>query len=164
MPDILKEIPQAHLLLVGKGEKKEVLHHLAEESNVSSHITFKGWVDFSCVPQYIKCSSVGIIPHRSTEHTNTTIPNKIFDYMAFGLPVIASDTAPMKRIIQEEKCGVVFEADNARSFVEAVCQVYRDRGNHFGRSGKKAVEAKYNWGKDTQVLLSLFRHLQAPCQ
>ncbi len=80
--------------------------------------------------------------------------------MAYGLPVIASDVAPVKRIIEEEMCGVTFEANSLNDFVRAVLRVYCDQQNHFGENGKKAVLKRYNWKEDSAILLKLFADLQ----
>ncbi len=132
---VAERIPEVHLLIIGKGQRENVLKKIVEDRHLEEQVTFKGWVDHQHVWQYLAVSRAGLIPHLSTEHTNTTIPNKIFDYMAFGLPVIASDVAPIKRIIQEEKCGVTFEANNPDDFLNAVITVYRDQKNRFGENG-----------------------------
>lgn len=159
MTEIIKQIPHVHLLIIGKGEKRALLEYSAKQNNVSDHVTFKGWINFKLVPQYINCAKVGIVPHRLTEHTNTTIPNKIFDYMAFGLPVIASNTEPMERIIRKTKGGIIFEAGNKDDFVRAVLQVYKDTENKLGQAGKKAVEEEYNWENDSNVILKMINDL-----
>lgn len=160
MPKIIKEIPEIHLLLIGTGVRKNILERLVNKTRVGEHVTLKGWLDFRYVPQYLRAARAGVIPHLSTEHTNTTIPNKIFDYMVHGLPVIASDVAPMKRIIEEEKCGVTFKANNLDDFVNAVARVYHDQENQFGKNGRTAVFKRYNWKEDSAILLKVFDDLQ----
>ena len=65
-------------------------------------------MDYKKIPGFLKKSSVGTIPHHVTNHTNYTIPNKLFDYMYYGLPVIASGCRPIARILQKEGCGMNF--------------------------------------------------------
>jgi glycosyltransferase involved in cell wall biosynthesis len=79
--------------------------------------------------------------------------------MAERLPVIASDIVPLKRVIEEEKCGVIFEANCERSFVDAVGKVYADKENRMGENGKAAVLKRYNWRNDSKVLLQAFEDL-----
>ncbi len=160
MPEIIRKIPEIHLLVIGRGMTKNILVRLVAEKGLGEYVTFKDWVNFFDIPQYLKVVKAGLIPHLSTEHTNTTIPNKIFDYMAHGLPVIASDVAPIKRIVEEEKCGVTFEANNLNDFVNAVLKVYHDQQNILGENGKRAVFKKYNWKEDSAILLKLFSDLQ----
>jgi glycosyltransferase involved in cell wall biosynthesis len=162
MPRIIQEIPKAHLLLIGKGEREPILQKLVNRHKIADHVTFKGWLDFHHVPGYLRLAKVGIIPHRSTEHTNSTIPNKIFDYMALGLPVVASDIRPLRRIIAEENCGITFQAGNTDAFVSAVTRMYEgNEGNTFGENGRRAVERKYSWNEDSMILLKVFADLEA---
>ncbi len=160
LPQIIAKIPEAHLLVIGRGQSEEKLIRLVGEKGLGKYVTFKGWVDPGELPPYYRASRAGLIPHLATEHTNTTLPNKIFDYMAHGLPVIASDVGPLKRIVEEEKCGVTFAAGDADDFVRAVAKVYEDSDNHFGKNGKKAVFRRYNWREDSAVLLKLFEELE----
>lgn len=97
-----------------------------------------GWVDHSEIFGYVKQSDIGVMPRYTSDHVNTTIPSKIFDYMACGLPVIASDAGPMKRIIKNN-CGVTFESGNAADFAKRTIKVYQF-DNGCGGNGRKAVE------------------------
>lgn len=161
MRKVAERIPEeVHLLIVGSGQRENILKRIVENNHLEEHVTFKGWVEHKYLPQYLAVSRAGLIPHLSTEHTNTTIPNKIFDYMAFGLPVIASDVAPIKRIIQEERCGVTFEANNPDDFFNAVVKVYSDKENGFGENGKAAISRRYNWKEDSAILLKIFADLE----
>ena len=53
-------------------------------------------------------ADICIIPHEKCELTNTTVPNKLFEYFCYGKHVIVSDAAPLKRIINETNSGIVF--------------------------------------------------------
>ena len=103
---------------------------------------------------YLKVSSVGVIPHFTSNHVNTTIPNKIFDYMGSGLPVVSSDSIPMKRILDKEKCGVTFKSGDADDFARAVLHIYQG-DTDWGNNGIKAVERRYNWGEDEKKLIEV---------
>src|SRR3972149_2248964 len=104
----MKKYPETRLQIIGDGTELNSLKGLVKILNLEKSVDLKGWVNFSEVPKIIKESTICLIPHLRSEHTDTTIPNKIFDYMAMGKPVVASDCEPLKRIIQEEKCGFVF--------------------------------------------------------
>src|SRR5207253_1930654 len=56
---------------------------------------------------------VGVVPHWRDESWNTTVPNKLFDYMASGLAVLTSDTAPCARIVQTSNAGLVYHDRDA---------------------------------------------------
>jgi len=103
-------------------------------------------------------ASIGLIPHHSSEHTDNTIPNKLFEYMYFKVPVLTSDCPPLKRIVNETKAGKVFKAGDARDFAEKVMEIYRDPAD-YGEMGNRAVMEKYNWNIDGERLVNLYNSL-----
>jgi glycosyltransferase involved in cell wall biosynthesis len=99
-------------------------------------------------------SDIGLVPHHATESWNTTIPNKLFDYMSMGKPVIVSNAKPTQRIVEEERCGKVFREqdpdDLSRAIVELSDDVTREE---MGQRGRDAVATRYNWSVDEERLL-----------
>lgn len=120
MPLILKENPDITLLIIGKGKSEESLKKLAEKLKVRNNIIFGGWVNFDGIPEIIRRSDVCLIPHLISEHTNTTIPNKLFDYMACGKPIVSSRLRPIERILIKEKCGIVLEENTPEKFANVI--------------------------------------------
>jgi glycosyltransferase involved in cell wall biosynthesis len=89
------------------------------------------------------------------ESWNTTIPNKLFDYMSYGLPVITSDAEPAARIVREECSGVVFRSGDAEDFARAVrALVDPAERMRLGLNGRSAVEERYNWSVDEARLFA----------
>jgi len=164
MPKILKEIPDAKLLLVGgmNSEYERYLKKLCKDLKVENIVEFTGWVDFSLVPSYIAASDICLVPHYASGHTNTTIPHKLFQYMAMRKPVIVTDCKPLKRIVEECKCGIVFPSGNHEKMAEAVIKLYKniDYARMLGENGRKAVETKYNWKNEAKKLIELYSNLK----
>jgi len=161
MPRVLREIPHAKLLLVGGKSPPEYemyLKKLCVDLKVKSNVEFTGWVDFSLVPSYIAASDVCLIPHYSSGHTNTTIPHKLFQYMAMRKPVIVTDCKPLKRIVEECNCGIVVPSGDFSKMAEAVIELYKneDYARKLGENGRRAVEEKYNWKNEAKKLLKIY--------
>jgi len=155
MPQIHRRHPAAKLLIVGDGTEKAALERLAADLEVADAVIFQGWVRFDQVPGLIAQSTVCLIPHLKSEHTETTVPNKIFDYMVFAKPVVASDCAPLARIIAEARCGCVFRSGDPVDLADKVVGVLTDtnRGT-LGDNGRRAVSERYHWRRDAAVLLA----------
>jgi glycosyltransferase involved in cell wall biosynthesis len=154
LPEITKTIPDFLFVIVGTGYAIDTLKKIVKCTKMDYHVYWVGWADHKDIYKYIRSSKVGIIPHEVSAHTNTTIPNKIFDYMACGIPVIASNAIPMNRIIAEEKCGKVFKNGDNTDLVRVLIELYKNE-DCYGENGKRAVLKKYNWEIDS------FRCLQA---
>jgi len=155
MTTIGQRFPMARMIIVGDGTQKNRLERLAVELGVADRVVFTGWVSFNHVPGYVAASTLCLIPHLKSEHTETTVPNKIFDYMAFGKPVVVSDCAPLARIIRDANCGKVFRSGDATDLSDKVLELLADpQREAMGESGRRAVMAQYHWQKDAATLLA----------
>jgi glycosyltransferase involved in cell wall biosynthesis len=146
--------------VVGSGKHAGELQRLAKQLNIGHRVKFDGWVDNSLVPGIVAEAAVGVVPHYSCSHWNTTIPNKLFDYMAAGKPVIVSDAIPAARIVRETGCGLVYSSTEPESLAAAVDRMADPAVRaRFGVAGRDAVEEKFNWRVDAAVLSQVVRSL-----
>jgi glycosyltransferase involved in cell wall biosynthesis len=160
MPELARQVPEVLLLLVGGGASEPGLRRLAESLRVSDKVVFEGWQPFSRFPSYINASDVCLIPHAKTEHTDTTIPHKLFHYMLLSRPVLTTDCEPLKRIVREAECGLVIPSGDAGAF-ERAARALRDPAlrERLGAAGHAAVMERYRWDLDAQVLTSLYEDI-----
>lgn len=144
------------LHVIGDGPSIQRLRKLSSELDVSDRVTITGRLPFRQVQLLLARADVGLIPHYSTEAWNTTIPNKLFDYMLLGLPVIVSDARPTARVVQDTECGEVFHdrdpSDLARCIVALADPEQRKLK---GGKGRAAIHAHYNWERDSRVLVEI---------
>jgi glycosyltransferase involved in cell wall biosynthesis len=144
-----------HLRLVGEGRDLARFRNLAEALSLpGSMVEFTGRLPHAQALRAVAGADVGVVPHHADEAWNTTVPNKLFDYMAAGLPVLSSDAAPPARILAATGAGVVFRSGDARSLADAL-QPLRDPivRRRMGEAGRRAVLRTYNWENDSAVLL-----------
>ncbi|MDS0300451.1 glycosyltransferase family 4 protein [Halogeometricum sp. S1BR25-6] len=163
MPAVLDRVPNARLLVVGNGEEyRRRLESLVSELGVADHVTFTGRVPFEDVPSYIAASDVCLVPHQSTGHTETTVPHKLFQYMAMSRPVVVTDVAPLRRIVRETDAGMVVRPDDPAGFALAFVELAEDeaRARTLGKNGRRAVEETYNWERTGRTLCECYRKLQ----
>jgi glycosyltransferase involved in cell wall biosynthesis len=132
------------------------LQDLARDLGIADRVLFKGWINFENIPAWIKNSRVCVIPHVKNEHTESTMPNKIYDYMYFGKPVAVSDIKPLVRIVTEARAGLVFKSGDYRDLGEELIKLLSgsSAGVAYGQ-GKELIETKYNWGVDSAKLVGL---------
>lgn len=158
MQIVKEKIKNCRFVIIGNGKDEHKFKELVRNLNLQENVLFEGYVKYELALQYICSSDVGIVPHHATPSCNTTIPNKLFDYMSMGKPVIVSDTVTTKRVITKEKCGLVFKDRDPDSLASAIIQLYsnRDLQKEFGRRGRIAVAMEYNWERESIKLLRLF--------
>lgn len=150
------------LVIVGTGRYEEAIRASVRENNVSESVEFLGFVPHEGLPTVLGNCDIGIIPHIGTRHNNLTLPNKIFDYMAVGLPVVTTDLKPIERIVEETGAGIVYRGGKINTLVDALRHLkdsaIRDR---MRKSGLVAVAKHYNWQNDFQRLESTLQRLCA---
>jgi len=155
LPLILREVPNAHLLLVGNGMMRRTLEKLAQDLNVMNDVTFTGWVSFDEAMNYVSMSDLCVIPHLIT-----SLPHKFFQYMYFGKPILSSDTTSLKRMVEKAKCGIVFRAGDPEDLAKKLIEAKRNGIlEQLGLNGKKAVETKYNWNETSKKLVKLYEEV-----
>lgn len=162
MPLVLEKIPETILLLVGDGNNRPELEQLARELRLENRVVFAGYQKFERIPSYIAACDAGLIPHISNPHIETTMPNKIFQFMAMGKAVIVSGTRPMMRIVNDAKCGLIFRDRDTKALAEAIVQCH-DPGlrRRLGENGGQAVIRRHNWRETARALIGIYSDLQS---
>lgn len=145
----------ARVRIIGAGRDAELFRARAEQLGLAPPVLeFLGYVPRERALELVADADVGLLPHHANEMWNTTIPNKLFDYMAAALPVVTSSAVPCTRIVRETGAGEVFESGSAASLAEAVARL-RSRAARAacGAAGRAAVLARYHWERDAELLL-----------
>nr|MBP8992765.1 glycosyltransferase [Bacteroidales bacterium] len=115
-------------------------------------------LDRDGVNELLKKVRLGMVILEATPSYIVSLPIKMFEYMAAGLPVIASDFPLWKSIIEESKCGVCVDQTNSKLIKETLLSLINDTDKlaKFGNNGRKAVELNYNWNNEVQKLYNLY--------
>ncbi|HET8777902.1 MAG TPA: glycosyltransferase, partial [Candidatus Limnocylindria bacterium] len=90
-----------------------------------------------------------------------SLPNKLFQYMAAGLPVVASDFPQVREVVEGAGCGVVVDTRRPAEIARAINDVLADpdEARAMGERGRRAVQERFNWATSAQALLDVYRRL-----
>ena len=148
-----------HLTLVGGGRDLGLFRDQAARLGLGSDaVTFAGHVPHAEALRLVGTADVGVVPHHADDSWNTTIPNKLFDYMAAGLPVLTSDAKPCARIVFDTGAGEVFRDRDPLSLAGAIARMMdAARRSALGAAGRRAIADRYNWEHDSRRLLNALR-------
>ena len=88
-------------------------------------------------------------------------PNKLFEYMAAGIPVVASHFPLWREIIEGEKCGLVVDPHSPQEIGAAIQWLLDnpEEAEAMGRRGATAIAEKYNWETQGTKLVELYKSL-----
>ena len=164
IPEISTLIPKIKLLLVGPANN-DVKNHLKElitKNNVERFVEIIPRQPFKTVAGIMKSSNVNIIPHISNEHTESTIPHKLFQILLSGSPILVSDCAPLKRIIENNDIGSVFKAGDSSSFANKIIDIHSNY-NVFKNKAEKGIQfilkGDLNWEETEKELISFYQQV-----
>lgn len=106
-------------------------------------------------------ADAGIVCFHPEENHINAMPNKLFEYMASGLPVIASNFPLWKVIVEENKCGICvnpLKPEEISKVIEYLIEHPENR-KEMGKNGNRAVLEKYNWEKESLKLLQIYERM-----
>jgi glycosyltransferase involved in cell wall biosynthesis len=162
---LLPEQLQATLKLAGNFSPSTLREELAGA---------KGW-DRTCVMGVLDRPGVtglladvraGLVVLKPTPAYLESAPVKMFEYMAAGIPVIASDFPRFREIVEAAKCGLLVQPDDPAGIAGAIefILTHPEEAEQMGKRGQEAVVRKYNWASEERKLLNLYRILlDSPC-
>ena len=158
LPSIEKKIKNVRLVLVGDGEERKNLNKLVRELKLNNLVEFEGWKQQSEIKSYLKAANIGLVPFRKTPQTDNSSSNKLFQYMYYHLPIVATNCDSVKKLVEMENCGLIYESENKQQFFEAILTLYNDikLRKTFGKNGYSAVLEKYNWKIAAKEMLTMY--------
>jgi glycosyltransferase involved in cell wall biosynthesis len=158
--ELLDDIPGASLELAGTFSPPQ-LENTVRELRGWASVHYHGQVDRHQVAQILNKVRGGLVVlHPEPTHVES-YAIKMFEYMAVGIPVIASDFPLWKCIIDDAQCGLVVDPRNPKAIAEAMRWIldHPAEAEAMGRHGRQAVERIYNWETEAVKLLSLYKML-----
>jgi glycosyltransferase involved in cell wall biosynthesis len=123
----MKFLPNEKLLIVGGGDRLEKLKELAIKENVADRVKFIGSVSHELIPEYLSKAKVAVLPNISEGPSQFSSPLKLFEYMAAGIPIVASDLPVFREILQDNETAIFFEPGNPESLAYAIKKVLNSK-------------------------------------
>lgn len=106
-------------------------------------------------------SKAGLVLFHPVPNHIDAQPNKLFEYMSAGIPVIASNFPKWKDIVERNNCGICVDPLDIKEIAEAINWIMDNPkdARKMGEDGRKAVETIYNWENEKKKLVSLYKEL-----
>ena len=156
----LSRRPETRLILGGKfsGETvEEECRALAGWARTD----FRGWMDREQVSSALAEAKVGLVTLAPIPNYLESYPTKLFEYMAAGVPVVASDFPLWRQIVERAGCGLLVDPQNPEAIAEAIDWLldHPDEAAQMGAAGKVAARDTYNWQSEAEKLVALYERL-----
>ncbi|MBR6113879.1 MAG: glycosyltransferase [Oscillospiraceae bacterium] len=120
-----------------------------------------GFVPPETVRRQMYSSLIGMVVEYPTGNAVNAYCVKLFEYMAAGLAVVSSDIPLWREIVEGADCGICVDPNDLDAVVEAVRRLAADpeEARRLGRNGRRWAEKQYNWAREEEKLLALYREL-----
>ena len=128
LPDIVSEFPQTKLIIVGKAYPGYIsaLKEMAKKLNVDAHVFFLGPKEYKELPSIISKCGIGMATFPNEELMRYAFTYKVIEYMAAGIPIIATAVGDTGEIVTKYNVGIIVE-NTPESVASGVKKLFRDR-------------------------------------
>ncbi len=142
-----------------KEEYLTKLNTIAKESKVDSRFSIYGPVPHYMVPLITKQADLGIAPIQNICLSYYfCAPNKVFEYLLGGIPVIGSNFPELEKLIKGYNVGYTFDPEEPTEISAAVEQVFQNQEEYMAMKERtKKAAQNYNWENEAEKLLGLYR-------
>ncbi len=151
---LIKATERPELTIIGEGEYISELKSQAARLHIEESVNFTDFVLPEDLPVKLSEFDVGLCPYLLNEQTHRTMPGKLFEYMAVGLPILSSSRKPVIRVVNDAQCGLIYTSRDPKGIAEAMITMDKDRTKtvKMGLNGKNAVHDYYNYSTNLEVL------------
>ena len=159
----LSPVWDIRLDLIGKFEPPDLEQELQALPGYR-RVRFLGWMPPERVYTHLENADVGLVCLHPEPRFMIAWPVKLFEYMAAGLPVVASNFPLWKEIVEGNRCGVTVDPLDPKAIAQAIeyLLTHPEEAHQMGENGRRAVEEKYNWEREKEKLLELYEQLLKP--
>ncbi len=154
------ETPGTQLILLGKAIDREA-EETARELPGFHHVDYRGMLPYDEMYRHLEMAAVGLVCNQPVHDYHLAQPTKLFEYMSAGLPVVASDFALWREIVEGNNCGVTVDPTSPRQIADAIDLLLNrpDLRRRMGENGRRAILERYNWEIESQKLLGLYEEV-----
>ncbi len=149
MPQVLKEFPDAVLLLVGEGPIRSMLDKLIRHHGLEHHVIFTGRIKFEDLPKYIQLGEVFAMPSRD-RFFGLEVEGLGIVYLeasACGVPVIVGKSGGAPDAVIQNQTGLIVDGTKPQEISDAICKLLADKelARQMGRQGREWVVENWRW-------------------
>ncbi|MBI5538688.1 MAG: glycosyltransferase [Bacteroidia bacterium] len=154
----VKFIENVYFVIIGDGDIREHLKELVLSEDVSEKVFFTGKIPLEELREYTMSANLGIsLEENMGLNYYYSLPNKIFDYIQAGIPVLASDFPEMKRIVENYNVGkCTLEKDPKMLALIINTMLFDDKAIAVWKENLKKAATELNWENEEKFLKGIF--------
>lgn len=145
-----KKLSSFKAIIIGKPvneEARKKIDRYIFTNSLEKNVVFKGFIPYNEIQYYYNRIKIGTNPLLNLNKFQEIIPIKLFEFMNFGMPIIASEHKYMCQYIRENDVGICIQAGNPKILADKILFLLNNlqEMEKYAKNGMKAVDEKYNW-------------------
>ncbi len=144
-------VPGLRLVISGEGSYEPALKRLVEKLGIADHVDFEGWVTLERLQTIFEEADIGIVAQSESNYSNLVHTGKMYEYMMFGLPIVASRLEATVEYFDDDKV-VYFDPDNVEDLADVMIDLAQDPElrHRMAKSAQVAFEP-YRWDEQRNL-------------
>jgi glycosyltransferase involved in cell wall biosynthesis len=153
---------QFHLLIIGGGDIFHVIKEMVSREDLGDRITIFPKVPFDMLRHITRQAHLGLSLDKPTNINHIYgLPNKIFDYLHSGVPVLVSRLVELEKIVNKYRVGAFIDNHEPRYIASRIREVFDDpRGLLLWKENTERVRQELNWEKESRIVLEIFEQVE----
>ena len=159
--EAVSRLEKVFLIIAGSGDVIDILKEKSIELNSFDRIRFIGKLPWSEMMRYTKSADAGLSLDKDTNlNYHFSLPNKLFDYISAGIPVLASDLPEVNKIINDHGCGLIIPSVTSGEIIKTILKLRDDRIllNNLRLNAVSASES-LNWDHESKVVKEFYQKI-----
>jgi len=147
-----------HFLFIGDGVERSQCERIIQESRMEKYVTFTGTVPYIEIPQYLTACDILVSPHVPNPDGTSFFgsPTKLFEYMATGKGIVASDLDQIGEVLQHKKTAWLVKPGDVNDLISGIIGLVKDKQlrEELGTNARQEVARKYTWEQNIKKIIN----------
>lgn len=158
MIEAMVYVNKGRLLIIGDGDVLEMLKKKAEQLHIKNKVTFINKLPFEALRKYTETASIGLCIEKDTNiNYRYCLPNKLFDYIHAGVPVLASPLLEIKQVVDKYNIGTFIDTHEPEHIANTVNKMLEEKQQlAIWKKNTEMAALEMNWQNEEQMLLKIF--------
>ncbi len=162
--EAMQYIDNAVLVIAGKGDAVEGLKERVTNSSLASRVFFIPAMPYERLMKLTSLCDCGLsVDKDSNLNYRYSLPNKLFDYIMAGIPVVVSDLPELRKIVEKYGLGLIIEDFSPKGIAEKINLIISHRDTEGRRDCLRKAAEELNWDNEKKILISLYNSITRDC-
>lgn len=157
----MQYIDNVQLIIIGGGDVENELHQLVKANNLESKVTFTGKLQYKEMMAITKTATFGISVEKPTnENYIFCLPNKVFDYLHAGIPILTSKLVEIENVVWKYDVGTLLESHKPEDIALKINEILSNKEQLlFWKKNTKKAALECNWQQESELIKNIYAKL-----